>query len=235
MIQAAQEFDASVIVIDHIQGFVSGDMNLSDTATVFSKEANKIVAATGAAVIMAAHIAKRNIGAQEVDHGFSTGSLAFENAARQVVGIIPMSDADADDYGMEPVKAHYLCQEMPKNSYGPAGGKAYLKRVHVPDFHTITVEPFVPPVPVPGQFRTANERLCEKLMAYLAANPGLSKNKLDLLAGKRGIFKASKKKIGDAMKELVAGGQVQHRAITESERSSLNLPRQAGKVYMVAS
>jgi RecA-family ATPase len=233
MIQAAQEFGATVIVIDHIQGFVSGDMNLSDTATVFSKAANKIVAATGAAVIMAAHIAKRNIGAQEVDHGFSTGSLAFENAARQVVGIIPMSDADAEKYGMEPIKKEYLCLEMPKNSYGPAGGKAYLKRVYVPDFHTITVEPFVPTKPISGQFKTANERLCEKLVNHLTAHPGLSKNKLDQLAGKNKTFNASKQKIQNALRDLVDNGEIEYRDATDSERSGLNLLRQKRKVYMV--
>ena len=124
MIDAAQSFGAEVIVIDHLQGFVSGDLNLSETATALSREANKIVSATGAAVVIAAHIAKHNINAQGVDSGFTTGSVAFENAARQVIGIIPILDDDAKKYGLEHVRQNYMRIGVPKNSYGPAGGGA---------------------------------------------------------------------------------------------------------------
>jgi hypothetical protein len=233
MIEAAVEFDASVIVIDHLQGFVSGDLNLSDTATALSREANKIVSETKAAVLIAAHIAKANINAQGVDHGFTTGSLAFENAARQVIGIIPLSDDDAKKYGLEHVRKDYMRLEVPKNSYGPAGVGSYLAKVHVPDFHTITVEPFAPSLPVSSSMLTKQERLQHMLLGHITTNTGVTRNILDGLAGMDDIFKASKQSIRQALKELEDNVLVRLRNVSNEERKSLGLPRQVRQVYEV--
>ena len=233
MIEAAKEFDANVIVIDHLQGFVSGDLNLSDTATALSREANKIVSATGAAVVIAAHIAKGNINAQGVDHGFTTGSLAFENAARQVIGIIRMPDADAKKYGLEHIKHNYMRLEVPKNSYGPAGVGVYLAKVHVPDFHTITVESFTPQQPVSGKMQTRHERLKQDLLDHITKTVGATPNGLDGLAGMTGQFKASKETIRNAMKELVGDGATRLRYTSKEERKALSLSRQVKQVYEV--
>jgi RecA-family ATPase len=233
MTEAAQAFGAEVIIIDHLQGFVSGDLNLSDTATALAAEANKIVSATGAAVVIAAHIAKHNIKAQGVDSGFTTGSLAFENAARQVIGIIPISDKDAAKYGLEHVRQHYLRVEVPKNSYGPAGGGAYLSKIPVPEFHTITVEPFSPHMPVTGAVQTRHDKLKQKLYEHITNNRAVTKNQLDSLAGLKGQFKASKDTIQNTMNELMSDLLVELRNITKTERKTLKLPRQVKQVYAV--
>jgi hypothetical protein len=233
MIDAAQTFGAGVVIIDHLQGFVSGDLNLSDTATALSREANKIVSATGAAVVIAAHIAKHNIKAQGVDSGFTTGSLAFENAARQVIGIIPISDDDAKKYGLEHVRQNYMYIGVPKNSYGPAGGGAYIAKVAVPNFHTISVEPFTPHVPVSGAVQTRQDKLKQALYAHITNNSGVTNNQLDGLAGLDGQFKASKKTIDDAMKELRSDLLVELRNVTSKERKALKLFRQVKRVYVV--
>src|ERR1019366_5620378 len=106
IIRAANDFGAEVIVLDHLQGFVSGHLNNSDTATALAMESNKIVAATGAAVVQTAHISKANINAQDVFAGFTTGSLAFENAARQMTGVIPLPDGDAKKFGLDETLLH---------------------------------------------------------------------------------------------------------------------------------
>ena len=233
MIEAAKKFSAEVVIIDHLQGFVSGDLNLSDTATALSREANKIVSETGAAVVIAAHIAKMNIGAQSVDHGFTTGSLAFENAARQVIGIIPMPDNDAKKNGMELIKREYMRVEVPKNSYGPDGVGTYLAKVHVPNFHTITVVPFTPSPPVSGKVLTRQDKLKQKLFEHITNNTGVTKNQLDGLAGMNGQFKASKKTIDNAMKELSSDLLVELRNVSSKERKTLKLSRQVKQVYGV--
>lgn len=233
MIDAAQTFGAEVVVIDHLQGFVSGDLNLSDTATALSREANKIVSATGAAVIIAAHIAKHNINAQGVDSGFTTGSLAFENAARQVIGIIPMPDQVAKNHHLEHVKRNYMCIGVPKNSYGPAGGGAYIAKVPVPSFHTITVEPFTPRTPVSGAVQTRQDKLKQKLYAYVTDNTGVTQNQLVKLAGLKGQFNASKETIQGAMEELRSDLLVELRNVSSEERKRLKLPRQVKQIYEV--
>lgn len=229
MIRAANGFGAEVIVLDHLQGFVSGDLNLSDTATALAVELNKIVAATGAAVIITAHISKASIGAQDVLDGFTTGSLALENAARQVVGVIPLPDGDAKTLKLENVKSEYLLVRMPKNSYGPSREKAYLQKVYVPDFHTITVEPYTP-VGVP-LIRTAREALRDRVVEYLKNNPGMTPNRLDLLAGKKGPLKATRQEVRDVVKELQAEGVLILKTLTKDQRAALRLRSQIKQVY----
>lgn len=227
IIRAALEFGAEVIVLDHLQGFASGDLNNSDTATALARESNKIVAQTGAAVVQAAHIAKANINAQSVFDGFTTGTLAFENAARQVTGVIPLPEDDAKGLGLDP--HDYMRIEMPKNSYGPSREKAYLRKVYVQDFHTITVEPYTPLGPAP--VRSAIDRVRDAVRDYLKAHPGTTPNKLDLLAGTNGVFKASKQDVRTAAKALVDDGELLLKPLTKTEREALGLPHQAQQVY----
>jgi hypothetical protein len=96
-----------LVVLDHMQGFASGDLNVSETATSICREANKIVEATGAAVVFAAHISKANIKATELEQGFAVGSLAFENATRQLAGMLPMTQDLAKKYGLESERTDY--------------------------------------------------------------------------------------------------------------------------------
>ncbi len=232
IIRAATEFGATVICLDHLQGFVSGDLNLSDTATALARASNMIVAQTGAAVIQTAHISKGNIGAQGVLDGFTTGSLAFENAARQVSGVIGLSDDEAKRFGLGDAKSDYLKIEMPKNSYGPSRAKGYLRRAYVPDFHTITVEPYAPPI---GHLiRTGSERISEAILDYVKGHPGTTPNKLETLAGEGGQFKASKTKFRDAVKELIGEGRLVLKTPSKEEREVLGVPHQAKTVYEYA-
>jgi hypothetical protein len=226
IIEAALEFGAEVIVLDHLQGFASGDLNTSDTATALARASNAIVAQTGAAVILTAHVSKGNIGAQSVLDGFTTGSLAFENAARQVTGVIPLPDDDAKEHALDP--SQFLRMEMPKNSYGPSRQRGYLQKVHVPAFHTMTVEPYSPPFSPP--IRTASERLKDVLADFVRDNLGTTQNKLDNLSGKAGRFGTTKQHVREAMKELLAERRVVLKPVTKEDRE-LGLPHQAKQVY----
>lgn len=227
IISAALEFGAEVVVLDHLQGFASGDLNNSDTATALARASNVIVAQTGAAVIQTAHIAKHNINAQEVFDGFTTGSLAFENAARQVTGVIPLPDEDAKNFDLD--KAECLMMGMPKNSYGPCRQRGYLRKAHVLDFHTITVVPLTPTIR--ARIRSASDRLKDDLVDYVKGNPGATPNKLDGLAGKGGRFKATKEQVRVAMKELEAEGRVILKELSKEDRKARSLPQQTRRVY----
>lgn len=233
IIQAARDFGAQFVILDHLQGMVSGDMNASDTATAMARECNRIASGTGAAVIVAAHTNKGQIDAETVTHGFSTGSLAMENAARQVVGAIPLPKKEAKTFGLEAVRNDYMRLEMPKNSYGPAGAVSYLEKSYVPDFHTVTVQPFKPTAVASSKPLSGAEKLQKALYSHIQDNAGTTRNRLDGLSSKNGKFKASKKEIRDAIDILLHIKMVQLVSVDKQIRKNLNLKPQVSQVFKV--
>ena len=232
IIMAAKEFSAELIFLDHLQGLTSGDLNNSDTATMLSQVANEIVSKTGAAVVFAAHTTKSKISAQEVEHGFTTGSLAFENAARQVTGIIFLSDDDAARMGLEATQKQYRKVEMPKNSYGIAGETSYLKTELSIKFNTISIKPYIPPIGSMA-FESNEDALRRKVRDYIHEHPYISKKQIDDVSGKRKLtFKASKADVRRACEELIEAGSIKYREPTVLERNSHNIPTQSIKVYI---
>jgi len=222
-----------LVVIDHMQGFASGDLNVSETATSICREGNKIVEATGAAVVFAAHISKANINATTLEQGFAVGSLAFENAARQMVGLLPMPEEEAKKYGLESTRKGYVWLGLPKNSYGGTDGGTWLQKVVVPKYHTIVVKPVQLVVPVTGPRRSANEKLAERLITYLASQPWTSRNQLDGIAGEDGELKASKSKVRDVLGGLIDAGVVTLHEVTADERQQHGIPKQVKEVLKV--
>ena len=232
IIAAAKEFSTELIFLDHLQGLTSGDLNNSDTATMLSQVANHIVAETGAAVVFAAHTTKSKISAIEVEHGFTTGSLAFENAARQVTGIIFMPDDDATRLGLETTQQQYRKLGMPKNSYGPQGETSYLKTELSIKFHTVSITPYFPPAGSIA-FESKEDALRRKVRDYIRENLFISKMQLDDISGKlKPPFKASKADVRRACEELIDCGSIKHREPTVSERNSNKLPAQSKKVFV---
>lgn len=231
IINAGLEFGAEFIVCDHLQGFTGGDMNSSDTATSLARAANAIVAATGAAVVFTAHTNKAQIRAQTVDAGFATGNLAFENAARQVVGVIPVPEEEAKKLKIEADSANFMLMEMPKNSYGPSRARGYLKRILVPDFYSVRVEPWAPPLGI-STIVSAKERLETAIIATVKGTPGITRNKLEAQAGKKNALKASKDVVRKAIQSLLDEKALEERAPTESERKSHRLPQQVRTILI---
>ena len=204
IIDAAKDFNAEVIMIDHLQGFVSGDLNASDTATALGIELNKVVAATGAAVVVAAHVNKGQINAQGIEQGFATGSLAFENTARQLVGLIRLPDEAAQKFGLQSVQSDYGLIGIAKNSYGRSNVHSYFAKVYEADFHTVTVEPFAPMAAATTTIPTANDRLCDVLVNFIQQKKVTTRAEIERNAGTKGPFKASKSKVRDAINKLIA-------------------------------
>jgi RecA-family ATPase len=227
-------FNADLVVMDHLQGFVDGDLNASDTATALAQAANAVIAATGAAVVFAAHVNKSQISAETIDAGITTGSLAFENAARQVTGVIKVPEKEAELLDLvEP--QNYMKVVIAKNSYGPAREKMYLHRDYVPDFHTVRVRPHQ------GAFTAQTssmipraERLREALITHVKTHPGTTKNKLDMLSGQGGQFKASKNKVRQIVEELLHDGTLRVRSASKEEKKVHGLPQQVNEILEVA-
>lgn len=233
IIEIVSEHNAEFIILDHLQGMVSGDLNNSDTMVAVAHECNRIATVTGAAVVVAAHTNKGNINAEVVNHGFSTGSLAMENAARQVVGLIPMPEADGKAFGLEAVRKDYIRLEMPKNSYGRGGEVAYLKKHYVPAFHTVTVVPFDPPAVETGKVLSKKDRLWRAIVEHVRDNPRATANLLDKLAGVKGVLKASRNEVREAIGELIVHEVLVERDVSSDYRTRHGLPPQIRKVYMV--
>jgi hypothetical protein len=222
-----------LVVIDHMQGFASGDLNLSETATSICREANKIVAATGAAVVFAAHIAKANIKATTLEQGFAVGSLAFENATRQMSGMLPMPEEDAKKYGLESTRKEYVWLGLPKNSYGGTDAGVWLKKEVNSKYHTVMVNPVQLTVPVSGARKSANEKLADRIVNYINGHPRTSKNQLDAESGEDGALKASKGKVRDVLSGLLDTGVVVLHPVTDSERQQHDIPKQVKEVLRV--
>lgn len=232
ILQLLQNFqlENGLVILDHMQGFASGDLNISETATAICREANKIVNATGSAVVMAAHIGKNNIKANDIEQGFAVGSLAFENATRQMSGMIPMQDDEAKKYGLIDQKKDYVWLGLAKNSYGSASGGIWLKKVFNPRYHTVVYEPVKLTEPLSIGKQSANERLIGIILERLEKHSFTTKNMLDSLAGKEGIFKASKERVRDALRGLMDSGEVYEHTVTETERLEHGVAKQVKSV-----
>lgn len=237
VIELAKEFDLQdgVIILDHLQGFATGELNNSETATSISREANKIVDATGAAVVFAAHISKANISATTIEQGLAVGSLAFENAFRQLLGMICMPEADAKIYGLEATRKQYVRLEAPKNSYGTSEGGIWLQKIPIQEYHTATIIPVTLTPPIPASIRSAQERITEKILERLEKDRYCTKNKLDALAGTDGVFKASKANVRAALTYAIEMGIIATHQITDAERQEKNLPKQVKEVLRATS
>lgn len=233
ILQACLEFGAELIVMDHLQGFADGDLNLSDTATALAMEATKLYANTGAAVVFTAHVNKSNRDAEVVDAGFTSGSLAFENAARQVTGVIKLPPADATKFQI-PDPDRYVKLSIPKNSYGPAGEDAYMEKEYVPAFHTVRMVPYYPPAASSDMFSSAEERLRHKILQHIEDHPGTTKNQLEGLSGKKGRLGASKADVRRSIEELLAAKTLVLQPIDVETKDRLNLPQQTKTVLRIA-
>jgi len=232
MINLLNEFGlkGGLIIIDHTQGFTAGDQNLSETATAICREANKIVDATGGAVVMAAHISKANINAKEVEQGFAVGSLAFENATRQMSGMIAMPPEDAKKFGLVDTRKEYVRLSLGKNSYGASDNVLWLRKVVSPKYHTVVLEPVKLFKPIGSTKLSELEKIGIQICGRLAKHQHMTRILLDQLSGTTGSLKASKVKVMESLDGLIATGQVRVHKVTESERSELGLPKQVKEV-----
>jgi hypothetical protein len=185
--------------------------------------------------VFAAHISKANISASSIEQGLAVGSLAFENAFRQLLGMICMPENDAKKYGLEDTRKQYIRLEAPKNSYGTSDGGIWLQKVPVQEYHTATIIPVVLTPPIPASIRTAHERITEKILERLKKDPYCTKNKLDALAGTEGIFKASKANLRNALNCAIEEGVVNTHQVTDAEREANGLPKQVKEVLRAAS
>lgn len=226
--------DDGLIILDHFQGFTSGDMNTSDTATSMCREANKIVSQTKAAVVFTAHIPKSQIGTFQITQGMASGSLAFENAMRQVVVLIPMSDEEAKKYDLVDDKGSFVKLGFAKNSYGATNTECWLRKVYVPDYHTIRIDPVDLLVPVPQARRSANDKLADTVIRFIQNRSYVSKNMVDRESGRDGQLGASKDKCRDVLKGLIDSGAIHSHRVTDDERIKLGIPKQVTEVLRVS-
>ena len=224
-----------LVILDHMQGFTAGDLNISETATAICREANKIVHATGSSVVLAAHIGKNNIKAEEFEQGFAVGSLAFENATRQMSGLIPMTTDQAKKYGLEASRKEYTWLSLAKNSYGSTTNGVWLKKVLSPSYHTIVIEPTTLVIPIPAGKLSEYEKIGQRIIEHITNHPNLTKNSLDALSGNDGCFKCSKAKLRDVLKSLIDSGDIVIHKLTEDERQEHAIPKQVKEVLRVDS
>jgi RecA-family ATPase len=235
LITLLKEFNLKdgLVILDHMQGFAAGDLNLSETATAICREANKIVDATGAAVVMAAHISKNNIKATEIEQGFAVGSLAFENATRQMLGMISMPPEEAKKYGLETTRKDYVRLSLAKNSYGAADNGIWLRKVFSAKYHTVTFEPIILNKPMPAGKLSEIEKIGVHILDYITKHQYITRNKLDSISGVKGVLKASKAKTREALERLIVTEKVKVWKVDETIRNSLGLSKQVKEILRI--
>lgn len=220
------DFQNGLVILDHMQGFTAGDLNISETATAVCREANKLIEHTGCAVVMAAHISKSKINATGIEQGFAVGSLAFENATRQMAGMIPMQDEDAKRYGVQSSQKNYVWLALAKNSYGASSEGLWLQKTFSPNYNTVVYEPVNLISPISINKLTASQQLEQKIITFITNHPFITKNTIDKHAGKGGIFKASKDKVRVALLACIENGLVEEFSPNQNERLENNIPKQ---------
>lgn len=224
-----------LVILDHTQGFSAGDLNISETATSIALEANKIVSATGSAVVLSAHISKNNIQATSIEQGFAVGSLAVENAARQMSGMIRMTEEVAKQFDIDGSNKDYVLLGVAKNSYGAISEGLWLKKDFSEKFHTVTFNPANLKPLLPTKKLTDNQKLASRIKNAILSNPYITRNKLDLMAGTNEPLKASKSKVRDALKSLIEVGEVEQHVVTEEERTRDKIPKQVKEILRCLS
>lgn len=221
-----------LVILDHTQGFSAGDLNVSETATSIALEANKIVSATNSAVVLSAHISKNNIQATSIGQGFAVGSLALENAARQMSGMIHMPDEDAKKFDVDNSSNDYILLGVAKNSYGAITDGLWLKKEFSHKFNTVVFRPISLQPPLPTKKLTENEKLMGRIKNSIQNSPYMTRNKLDLMSGVNEPLKASKDKVRDALKTLIESGEVEVHTVTDEERLRGKIPKQIKEVLI---
>lgn len=222
-----------LVIFDHQQGFSSGDLNSSETATSICREANKIVEETGSAVVFASHIPKNFINADEFRQGFAAGSLAFENAIRQMSGLIPMTPEIAKKFGLEGVRNEYVWLSLAKNNYGSISDGVWLKKCYSPEYHTVVMEPVILTQPIPASKLSELQKIAKRILDHLAKHPNTTKNIFDGLSGKDGDLKASKAKVRECLKTLIDSGDIDVIAVTDEIRQKQSIPKQVKEILQI--
>jgi hypothetical protein len=235
IIELLREFGIKdgLVILDHMQGLASGDLNISETATSICREANKIVESTGSAVVFAHHISKVNIKAEEFTQGFAVGSLAFENAIRQMSGLIPMTNEKAKKYGLEQTRNEYVWLSLAKNSYGSPSNGVWLKKCVSPEYHTVVMEPVILTQPIPASKLSELQKIAKRILDHLAKHPNTTRNILDGLSGKDRDLKASKAKVRDCLKTLIDSGDIDVIAVTDEIRQKQSIPKQVKEILQI--
>ena len=236
LIELLREFGIKdgLVIFDHMQGFATGDLNISETATSICREANKVVESTGSAVVFAHHISKANIKAEEFTQGFAVGSLAFENATRQMSGLIPMTSEMAKKYGLEEARKDYVWLSLAKNSYGSPSDGVWLKKCYSPEYHTIVMQPIELTPIMPAEKLNELQKISRRIKDLIAKNPLTTKNTLDKLSGKDGAFKASKAKVRVCLTTLIESGEVNVITVNDQMRQKQNIPKQVKEILQIS-
>jgi len=226
-----------VIFLDHYQGLVSGDLNLSDTATGFCREANKIAVTLKSAVVILSHTSKQNmsISSADITQGHSSGSLAFENAMRQTIVTVAMTKDEAKNYGLDESDLRYVWLGLPKNSYGSTNAGVWMEKCLSQRFHTIRFDPVALEKLKKRPSQTGEERIRSAIVDYVREHPWKTKNAIEKVAGMKSRFRASSKSVRSCMEGLLAEDILCYHTVGVEERNKYGLAKQVREVLRVSA
>jgi hypothetical protein len=146
IIAAAQQIpDLKLIVLDPASRFRGGDENDSDGATRFIEVLERIRAATGATVLVTAHVNKTSIKDDDPSNTAFRGASGLTDGARMTFMMSTLTEAAARTKGI-PVadRWKYVRVDTGKFNYGPPVREVWLKKGVGGFLHRLGNEEFEP-------------------------------------------------------------------------------------------
>lgn len=206
LIRSATEIpDLRVVVLDPASRFKGGKANHEEDATRFVEAAERICEATGATVLVTAHVSQagmREGGGQEIVRG----STALVDGVRWVATLQRMRRDRAEDYGLHEEEAdRYLRLEIPKSNYTPPFGGMWLQR----EAGGILVPTELTETPSTQKLLKADRDYVEiviGLQALLKDKGPLTRNAIRPHAGTKGALKAGDQTVRSVIERAVREG-----------------------------
>jgi RecA-family ATPase len=131
IIDAAKQIpDLKLIVLDPASRFRAGDENDNQGATHFVQVAERILKATGATVVITAHVNKGAARGGDDSSGAVRGASGLPDGARMTLLMRTMSEPEAKAQRITPAdKWRYVRVDTGKFNYGPPVHETWLRKV----------------------------------------------------------------------------------------------------------
>ena len=222
-----------LIVLDHAGLIHGGDFNAREDVVRTMSIVNELADRTGAAVLVLAHSPKSDANRSEASSDDIAGSTAWVDNARAAFILKTMTADEAKKYAVsEDSRKDYVSLSSVKGNYIPPDQKIWLLRKPMEQYETIVLDPVNLQIPVKAPMG-ANRKLRSKILELVSGWPCLTRNKLEMHAGKDGTLGVSKDKVRIELDSMLNEGLLTLRDPTENERVTHRLRGQTSGILML--
>lgn len=209
-----------LIVLDHAGLIHGGDFNAREDVVRTISIVNELADKTGAAVLLLAHSPKSSVNKDAPSSEDVAGSTAWVDNSRAAFILKTMSPEEAKRYAvLEESRKDYVSLSSVKGNYIPSDQKIWLMRKAMDLYETIVLDPVNLQIPVKAPMGVSR-KLRSRIQELVLEKPFLTRNKLEMYAGKDGILGVSKDKVRIELDSMLTEGILTLRDPTENERKT---------------